>query len=444
MRADDERAPFDVAIVGGGILGATVAYWLSTLYHGERIAVIERERAVAQHTSGRNTGVIHRPFYLDPGTRRRAARAAQAAYSLWKSFAVKKRLPWNEVGTIELALDEYQLAALERYQRYAAANGMDAHEVELLTADQVKTIEPHVHCLGALWCKTDTAVDFGSLTAHLAAEAQANGVQFVMADGVDRIEERGDALVLRCASGRRLSARFLINGGGGHAIDIAHGMGVAGGYTDLHFRGDYWVVDPAHAGLASRNIYTVPVHGEFPFLDPHWIVRWNGQVEIGPNAVPVSHPHLYRGIIGNPLTALRKLAERPISNKLKLLSNPDFLSLALAEWRSALCRRAMVERVRRFLPELKPDWLIRRGVPGVRSSVIDGRGRFVADALEIEGPKSVHVLNYNSPGATGAPAFAASLVRRLIDAGKLDHAKRKSCPDGRIWDFERVAALLQS
>jgi len=444
MKPADDRRPFDVVVIGGGILGTSIAYWLSTLYHGERIAVIEKERAVAQHTSGRNTGVIHRPFYLDPGARRRAARAAQAAYSLWKSFALKKQLPWREVGTIEVALDEGQLAALERYRGWAAANGMEAREVELLTADQVKKLEPRVRCAGALWCKTDTAVDFGSLTAHVAAEAQANGVQFVMVEDVRRIDERGDALVLRCASGRRISARFLINSGGGHAVDIAHGMGVAGGYTDLHFRGDYWVVDPAHAGLAARNIYTVPRHGEFPFLDPHWIVRWNGQVEIGPNAVPVSHPQLYRGIVGNPLTGLQKLAERPITNKLRLLGDPDFLFLALAEWRSALSRRAMVERVRRFLPELRPGWLIRRGVPGVRSSVIDGRGRFVGDALEIEGPKSLHVLNYNSPGATGAPAFAASVVRRLIAGGRLDHAKRRDRPDGRIWDYERVTALLQS
>jgi len=63
---------FDVVIIGAGILGTAISYWLSTLYD-MKICVIEKENNVAKHTSGRNTGVVHSPFYLDPSKRQTSA-----------------------------------------------------------------------------------------------------------------------------------------------------------------------------------------------------------------------------------------------------------------------------------------------------------------------------------------------------------------------------------
>src|SRR3989442_13257444 len=94
--------PWDVTIVGGGILGTSFAYRLANRYDG-RIAVIEKEAQVAAHTSRRNTGVIHRPFYLDPVGRRVFARSSQAAYGMWKAFAAQRGLPWSPLGTLEAA-----------------------------------------------------------------------------------------------------------------------------------------------------------------------------------------------------------------------------------------------------------------------------------------------------------------------------------------------------
>ncbi len=98
-----ERA--DVAVVGGGILGTSVAFWLAARYDG-RIVVLEREQAVAEHASRRNTGVVHRPFYLHPRKARVFARAASVSYHLWKRYATERNLPFKQVGTYEVALDE--------------------------------------------------------------------------------------------------------------------------------------------------------------------------------------------------------------------------------------------------------------------------------------------------------------------------------------------------
>ena len=92
----------------------------------------------------------------------------------------------------------------------------------------------------------------------------------------------------------KLECNLLINAAGGGALDIAHRLGLAKQYTDLHFRGEYWYVDEPFASRISRNIYSIARFKEFPFLDPHFIVRANGKREIGPNAVLVSGPGAYK------------------------------------------------------------------------------------------------------------------------------------------------------
>src|SRR2546426_10120012 len=93
--------PWDVVIIGGGILGTSVSYWLGNQYKG-RIAVLERQQDVAMHTSRRNTGVVHRPFYLDPVKRRIFARCSQAAYGMCKSYDKVRNLPWGPGPTLEV------------------------------------------------------------------------------------------------------------------------------------------------------------------------------------------------------------------------------------------------------------------------------------------------------------------------------------------------------
>jgi (S)-2-hydroxyglutarate dehydrogenase len=456
--------PWDVTIVGGGVLGTSIAYWLAHRYEG-RIAVLEKEADVAAHTSRRNTGVVHRPFYLDPESRRVFARCAQVAFGMWKGYAASRRLPWLSVGTFEVATREDGAARLEKYRRWGLANGMEEDELELLTSADVRRHEPNVRCHGAIWSKTDTAVDYEAFTKSIREDAEAAGARFLLGAEVREVEVTADELEVRIGNSesnriyidprRRIRARvgrgtepvrtrFLINCAGGNSIDLAHRLGVGLEYTDLHFRGEYWQVDPAVHFLASRNVYTVPRHPDLPFLDPHWIVRADGRREIGPNAVPVSGPYTYRGLFGNPAELPRKLLESPRRNKLRLLVNPDFVTLAAEEWASSVSKRGMAKRVREFLPGLEEKHLTRPGTAGVRASVIDRQGRFMKEAIELPGPRSYHITNYNSPGATGAPAYAAWTVLRLARSGLLDHLKPKAAKRPNGWDFDAICAAIEA
>jgi L-2-hydroxyglutarate oxidase len=432
-----ERA--DVAVVGGGILGTSVAFWLAARYDG-RVVVLEREANVAEHASRRNTGVVHQPFYLDPKNQRLFARAARTSYFLWLKYAKERGLPAKEVGTYEVALTDTDMNALGRYLGYAAENGMAPNEVELLDGREMHEREPNVACAGAFFSKTDTAVDYHAFTQALRKDAEALSVTFLTGSTVSGIALKEDDVEISFGNGKPpLRARYLIGCAGGDAMDIAHEMGVALEYTDLHFRGEYWVIDPKVANLVSRNVYSVPRHRDLPFLDPHWIVRWNGQREIGPNAVPVAGSHSYNGgPMAQILPWIAKFYEPPIENKLQLLINPDFLTLTAKEMWSSVSKGEMMRRVQRFIPALRKEHLVSRGIAGIRTPAINRKGAIVKEAIEVPGPHSYHILNYNSPGATGAPAFAADLVDRLAARGDLDHMKRNPKPQ-KVWDWDAVA-----
>lgn len=432
-------------MIGAGVLGVNIAFWLSEVYDCS-IAIIDKEPNVAAHTSSRNTGVIHRPFYLNPSKKKTFAISAQKSYYLWRCLALEYNLPWRQTGTLEVALHDSDLPMLENYLKWSQINGMLDKEISLLDAPEVKKLEPLVSCAGAIYSKTDTAVDYGKFAKCVCDLAIKNGVQFLNNTQVENIKEKNGSNEIEIKKRTGLSidnvkSRLVINAAGGNAVDIAHMMGLAKEYTDLHFRGEYWLVDESFTSRISRNIYSVPKHKDFPFLDPHFIVRCNGRGEVGPNAVLVAGPDVYKGVSKNIPELVRKILERPNSPKIKIMTNKKFLSLAWSEWKSSLSKKAMCDRASQFIPSLRPDMLYTPGLAGVRSSLIDSKG-FVPEVIQDYSASSIHILNYNSPGATGAPAFSAQIVATLQNKGYLDTLKqRRQRTHEALWRLEESSSL---
>ena len=425
---------YDFAIIGGGVLGTTISYWISSLYDS-KVAVIEKEPNVGMHTSSRNTGVIHSPFYLNPDKKGKLARAAFLSYDMWKKFAQEKDLPWKTIGTLEVALDESQHKILEKYLSWGPKNGMDESDIQLLDGRDTKKQEPNVECHSALFCKTDSVVDYGIFTRKLKEESQRNGTKFLVSSKFEQVKNTDGESVLVLSDNKQVHSKFVINCAGGYSLDIAKKFGLVLDYGSLHFRGEYWIAQKEHTNLAKTNIYSVPNYPDFPFLDPHWIMRVDGKSEIGPNAVPVSSPETYSGYVGNIEVFISKLSEVLTSNTRKLLLNPDFMNLVSKEWLSSISKSVMIERVQKFLPKAKPDFFSERGTAGIRTPIITPDGKFVSDVMELEGPNSYHILNYNSPGATGAPAYSAYVIQTLQEKGILD---KKMKPKESMWNFEKI------
>jgi len=427
---------YDIAIIGGGILGTTISYWLSNLYD-LKICVIEKEDSVARHTSSRNTGVVHSPFYLDPKKRRVSAVSSLISHDLWQDLAKKRELPWFEVGTIEVALDEYQHETLEKYLKWSAENGIPENQVSLLDSSQLTEKEPNLDAYSGLFCSRDVSTDYGILTKQLQAESESMGTVFLFGKNVMEIND--SEIKLNFSDGSTIQTDFVINCAGGNSLDIAKKFGLAKKYDDLHFRGEYWIADDSINDLVKTNIYTVAKFPEFPFLDPHWIKRSNGKTEIGPNAVPVATPETYRGYAGEISDALTKLRDVFTGNVRRLITNPSFLRLISKEFLSSVSKTAMVHRVQQFIPKVEPENFTQHGTAGIRTPVISPKGEFVKDILEISGKNSFHIINYNSPGATGAPAYAAFVVQALKDKGFLDYSEK---PKKSFWSFDKIIERL--
>lgn len=428
---------YKVAIVGGGVLGISIAYFLSgQAKDPSSIVLIEQERAIAQHTSSRNTGKVHAPFLYDPAKKKTFARAASLGFDMWHKYAEEKRLPFVRDGVLEVALEDKGIDRLHKYMEWGAANGIEKNELRFLDQKEVKEMEPNVRCASAVYCSKDGSVDYGSFTRALLQDMESFGCTVALGRKVTRVTHRG-AYTISMENGD-LEAEFVVNAAGGNAVDIAHSMDVAREYTDLHFRGEYWQAPERYRDLTKLSIYSVPKHAEYPFLDPHWIVRADGRREVGPNAVPVFGPYAY-GFSRNLADMIPKIIESSRSGARKVAFDRQFLSLASAELKSSLSKTAMINRVREFLPAIRPSEFKSRGTAGIRSSVVDSAGRFVPDTLILKRDTSIHVLNYNSPGATGALPVAAGIATQLVEMGAFATQKPRTS-----WDPAEIAAKMNN
>ena len=431
---------FKVAIIGGGVLGVSIAYFLSAhAKNPESVVLLEQEKNIAQHSSSRNTGKVHAPFLYDPVKKKTFAKAAALGYEMWQKYSSFKRMQFKHDGVLEVALDDKGLDRLYKYLEWGIANGLTKNELQLLDKNEVTKTEPNVRCVSAIYCSKDASVNYGAFTVGLLEDIQSFGSNPLLGHKVQRISSYGQGLYSIITNQRKeIRAEYLVNVAGGNSMDIAQMMGVAKGYTDIHFRGEYWQAPPEYHNLTKLSIYSVPKHPEYPFLDPHWIVRADNICEVGPNAVPVFGPYAYNWRT-NLANMLPKIMESSQTGARKIFFDRQFLSLVSTELKSSLSKTMMINRVREFLPPLRPSAFTQRGTAGIRSSVVDKNGRFIPDTLILERDSSLHVLNYNSPGATGALPMAANIASKIIRAGIVQTSERARS----LWDAHTIADRMK-
>jgi len=123
-----------VAIIGGGVLGMSIAYFLSAHAKSpESVALLEQENNIAQHSSSRNTGKVHAPFLYDPTKKKTFAKAAALGYEMWQKYSSHKRMPFRRDGVLEVALNDKGIDRLYKYMEWGMANGLTKNELQLLT-----------------------------------------------------------------------------------------------------------------------------------------------------------------------------------------------------------------------------------------------------------------------------------------------------------------------
>ena len=273
-----ELGSYDIAVVGGGIIGLATAMALRRRHPELDLAVVEKEARVGVHQTGHNSGVIHAGLYYTPGSRKASFCAAGAR--MLRRFCDERGVPYRLCGKVVVALDESQLPGLEELFRRGSANG--AEGLEIIGPERLRELEPHAAGIRAVHSPNTGVVDYNAVTEAFADEVRATGALLTGALLRDVVESDGRQ-VLETSRGT-LSAGGVINCAGLHADSVARKMGIDAGVRIVPFRGEYFSLKPESAGLVNGLIYPVP-DPNLPFLGVHFTRRIDGTVEAGPNAV---------------------------------------------------------------------------------------------------------------------------------------------------------------
>lgn len=388
----------DVLVIGGGIVGLSTAYAITRAAPGTRVIVLEKEPGPARHQTGRNSGVIHSGIYYRPGSLK-AAYAVRGAAEMVK-FCAEYGIAHAVTGKLIVATERAELPRLHALVQRGRENGIPVRE---LGGAQIAEYEPEVRGLAAIHVGTTGVCDFVGVARRLADASGAEiryGSRVVQ---VDRRPERGVAV--RTARGDVVRGRALVNCAGLYCDEVARLTGDDPEMRIVPFRGEYYNLDRPE--LVRGLVYPVP-DPAFPFLGVHLTRGIDGGVHIGPNAVPA----LAREGYGWGVVRPRELAGT--------LAWPGTWRMAARHWRygagelrRSLSRRAFTEAVRRLLPAVREDDLIRTAA-GVRAQAVLRDGTLADDFLIKESPRAIHILNAPSPAATASLPIGREVARRVL------------------------------
>lgn len=390
----------DLAVFGAGLVGLATAWRYLQRFPGSDVLVLEKERGVARHQSGHNSGVLHAGLAYAPGSAK--ARLAVRGLGQMLEFCREHRIAHQQCGKLVVATRPGEQARLHDLLARGTRNGLQG--LTLLPAAAIAEYEPHARGLAALRVPEEGIADFVAVAECLARLIVGMGGRVVTLAPVIGLIRRGE-WTLETGAGT-FQARRLVNCAGLHADRIARMAGVTTSLRIVPFRGEYSALRPDRAHLVRHLIYPVAPPG-LPFLGVHLTRRVTGVVEAGPNARLVLAREGYRGsasIMGDAreilgFSGLYRFA----------LRHPRVVWQEV--WQSA-SRRRFVAEAQRLVPELEAEDLVPAG-SGVRAQAMLPDGRLVEDFRFEEQEGALHVLNAPSPAATASLAIGEEIAARL-------------------------------
>ncbi len=388
----------DFLVVGAGVIGVSIARELRRRYHA-RVMIIEKEPSPGQHASGRNSGVLHAGVYYKAGTLK--ARLCVEGNRRMREYCREKQIPLNDNGKVIVARSPDELPALRELYARAQANGVRA---ELIDGRTLKSIEPCARTVEqALYVKDTAVVNPQRVMESLVEDARREGVDLHMDCAWHSREGREAAKT----SQGRIAYGHLVNCAGLFADRIAWAFGVGTHYRILPFRGQFYRLRPESRLQVRGNIYPVPDLRN-PFLGVHFTRRPEGDVTVGPSALPLLGREQYRGLRG--ITVQDGLAMTTYLFGLFRRNQDHFRSIAWRELRKR-SRSGFFREAQELGVGLEAADLLPGKAPGIRAQLVDTRTSELLNDFVVEpGPRSTHVLNAVSPAFTSSAPFAEHVV----------------------------------
>jgi L-2-hydroxyglutarate oxidase len=402
---------YDIAIIGGGIVGAATFYRLQQRFPQKRILLLEKEGALANHQTGNNSGVLHSGLYYPPGSLK--AKNCVRGREQLVEFAAAHGIPHEVCGKVVVATEEKELPYLDKIFNIGLKNGLA--DIRMIDSDEIREIEPHVKAIRGIWVPYTGIIDYRQATekmVELARDLQPES-EVRLNTEVIRTINRGDAVEVETSSGS-FHASYTVFCAGLQADRLARKDGVQLGEKVVGFRGDYYELAEHAKHKVVNLIYPVP-NPDFPFLGVHFTRMTNGEIECGPNAVFTFKREGYGKTDFNWRDTWDALTYRG-TWKLFLKN----ISFGINEYRRAFSKKLFLKTLQRIIPDLEMDD-IRPGRSGVRALLLRADGD-TRDDFRIEyNKRSIHVLNAPSPAATASLAIGEQVVEMAISHFKLEN-----------------------
>jgi (S)-2-hydroxyglutarate dehydrogenase len=388
----------DYLVIGGGIMGLSIARELRRRHARATITLIEKEQRLGEHASGRNSGVLHAGFYYSADSLK--AKFTRAGNAQLSEYCDRKGLAINRCGKLVVAQGAEDLPRLDELHRRGIANGV---ALEMIGAADARRIEPRVRTHErALWSPSTASVDPVAVMNALMADAVTEGIEVRSGTAYRSLQGR----TVRTTTGA-IEAGHVVNAAGLYADRIARDFGAGARYRILPFRGLY-LHSSEKPGALRTNIYPVP-DPRFPFLGVHFTVNVAGGIKIGPTAMPALWREQYSGLSNFSAAELAQTLTRGAL----LIGRDGALRRHAAKELMNWSRAGIVREASALATGVRVEDFQRWGRPGIRAQLVDTRGKLEMDFVVEGDARSTHVLNAVSPGFTCALPFAEYVVDRM-------------------------------
>ena len=388
----------DFLIIGGGILGLTLALELRRRHSDSTIRIIEKEKTFGQHASGRNSGVLHAGIYYPKDSLK--SRFTRDGNIEMHEFCEQHKIPMRRCGKLIVTKNESELSTLELLHSRAITNNVP---VESLSEDEAQKIEPMAKTVGkALFSPSTSSANPGDVINALTEQAKNNHIIL----HPNTAFKGFDGQTIHTSDGQ-FQAAYVINAAGLYADTIAKSFGFAQKMKILPFKGLYLY---AKQPIVKTHIYPVP-DLNYPFLGVHFTVNVQGDTKIGPTAIPAFWREQYQGFDNFKLGEFIDIGFR--SAKLFVTSDFDFKRLALTELRK-YSKPHLVKQAQELVPQCELANFTQWGRSGIRAQLVaDDSGKLQMDFLFEGDSKSFHILNAVSPGWTCSLPFARFIADEI-------------------------------
>ncbi len=394
---------YNVIVIGGGIVGLASALKIKEKNPTYKVAVMEKERTIAQHQTGHNSGVIHSGLYYKPDSFK--AKNCVDGYKMLIDFCNEEEIPYELTGKIVVATKESQLDSLETLYDRGKANGLDG--IKKLRAEELKEYEPHVAGVSGLYVPQTGIIDYKVVADKYAEKFKHFGGEIYSSNKLVKFEEDRGFIHVHTDS-QRLTTRLVVNCSGLYTDKVAKLTGAKIDFKIVPFRGEYYKLKPEKEYLVKNLIYPVP-DPAFPFLGVHFTRMIKGGIEAGPNAVLAFAREGY------------KKSQINMKELLGTLFYPGFMRVAAKYWKTGFgemyrsySKGAFTKALQELLPEIQKRDLIKGGA-GVRAQACDRKGGLIDDFLVVEHDNFINVGNAPSPAATSSLAIGERISQMVVE-----------------------------